>query len=56
MDMKEIKFGTDGWRGIISEPRFVRFREDKEVSPEDLRLTQVPDWRRRLREFEKQKE
>jgi ATP-dependent DNA ligase len=41
---------------IMREPRFVRFREDKEVNPEDLRLTQIPDWRKRLREFERQKE
>lgn len=30
--------------GTIVKPRFIRYRKDKTVSPNDLRLTQVPDW------------
>lgn len=41
---------------IMREPRFIRFREDKEVSPSDLRLTQIPDWKKRMKFFEKQEQ
>jgi hypothetical protein len=41
---------------IMREPRFVRVRDDKTVNPNDLRLTQIPDWKQRLKEFERQKE
>jgi ATP-dependent DNA ligase len=30
--------------GTIVKPRFIRYREDKSVTPGDLRLTQIPDW------------
>jgi len=31
--------------GTIVKPRFVRWRDDKKVTPSDLRLTQIPDWK-----------
>lgn len=30
--------------GTIVKPRFIRYRTDKSVNPNDLRLTQIPDW------------
>ncbi len=30
--------------GIGREPRFIRIREDKQVNPQDLRLTQIPNF------------
>lgn len=30
--------------GTIVKPRFIRYRTDKSVTPDDLRLTQIPDW------------
>lgn len=30
--------------GTIVKPVFLRFREDKDVNPDDLRLTQIPNW------------
>jgi ATP-dependent DNA ligase len=30
--------------GTIVKPRFIRWRTDKSINPNDLRLTQVPDW------------
>ena len=30
--------------GTIQKPRFIRYRTDKSVNPNDLRLTQIPDW------------
>lgn len=30
--------------GTIVKPRFIRYRTDKDVTPADLRLTQIPDW------------
>jgi len=40
---------------IMREPRFQRIRDDKEINPSDLRLTQIPDWSR-LRKKIKEKE
>jgi len=31
--------------GSIVKPRFIRYRTDKSVNPDDLRLTQIPDWK-----------
>jgi len=31
--------------GTIIKPRFIRWRDDKKVTPEDLRLTQIPNWK-----------
>jgi len=33
--------------GTIVKPRFIRYRDDKSVTPADLRLTQIPDWTER---------
>lgn len=33
--------------GTIVKPRFIRYRTDKSVNPNDLRLTQIPDWNKR---------
>jgi len=33
--------------GTIVKPRFIRWRSDKQVTPNDLRLTQIPDWTER---------
>lgn len=30
--------------GTVVKPRFIRYRMDKSVTPEDLRLTQIPGW------------
>lgn len=30
--------------GTIVKPRFIRYRTDKSVNPNDLRLSQIPDW------------
>ena len=30
--------------GTIVKPRFIRWRTDKSANPNDLRLTQIPDW------------
>ena len=35
--------------GTIVKPRFIRWRTDKSVNPNDLRLTQVPGWGKRKR-------
>lgn len=35
--------------GTIVKPRFIRYRKDKSVSPSDLRLTQVPDWKEKTK-------
>lgn len=31
--------------GTIVKPRFIRYRKDKSVTPSDLRLTQIPNWK-----------
>jgi len=33
--------------GTIVKPRFIRYRDDKEVNKNDLRLTQIPNWSER---------
>jgi ATP-dependent DNA ligase len=46
------KYVEDGKKeiGTIVKPRFVRWRDDKSANPEDLRLTQIPDWQERKAE------
>jgi hypothetical protein len=39
--------------GTIVKPRFLRYRTDKSVNPDDLRLTQIPGWEQKSRELSK---
>jgi ATP-dependent DNA ligase len=32
--------------GTIVKPRFIQYRTDKSVNPKDLRLTQIPNWKK----------
>jgi ATP-dependent DNA ligase len=48
------KFEKNSWKEvgefpgvIMREPRVVRVRDDKRVTPFDLRLEQIPDWKRK---------
>ena len=35
--------------GTIVKPRFIRYRTDKKVNPQDLRLTQIPNWEKTMK-------
>lgn len=36
--------------GTVVKPRFIRYRKDKSVNPDDLRLGQIPNWEERKKE------
>jgi hypothetical protein len=50
-EMPSYKYSRDGYEkvekrmsGTVVKPRFIRWRTDKSVNPNDLRLSQIPDW------------
>lgn len=46
----EYKKVEDKLVGTIVKPRFIEYREDKDVEPDDLRLEQIPNWEKRKKE------
>ena len=47
---KNGKYVSEGKKvsGTAVKPRFLRYRTDKSVNPNDLRLTQVPNWNQKM--------
>lgn len=50
-EMPSYEYSKNGYKsvgkllsGTVVKPRFIRYRKDKSITPNDLRLTQIPDW------------